>query len=202
MKLKPAFAEASGKDAKDPKYKRHNVSEVSIREGKDGNAIITIETASEVAIDPKVLATELQFPEIKGLLQGMASGGQGQAKDEVQNGTTTPAEPVKVGQIGKGSQLSLKVGEKNEETIRGSADYTIMQDKDGRLTAMVDTGYGSPQMLKSTDTVKQQITATLDGVDGQPPKRVTYDVAKDGALSEVKAQATPQGKTQGTGQER
>jgi hypothetical protein len=191
-KLKVAFAEASGKDEKDPKYKRYNVSDVTISEGKDGNAIIKITTASKVVIDPELLAIELQVPNTKKLLQGMASGGQ--AKDEVQNGKTTPAAPVKVGQVGQGSQFALKVGEKNEETIRGNADYKIMQDKEGKLTAMVDLGYGTPQLLKSTDTVKQQITATIDGVDGKPPKKMTFDVGKDGALTEVKAPAaTPKG---------
>lgn len=112
----------------------------------------------------------------------------------VQNKPTTPAGPIKVGQVGRGSQFGLKIGEKNEETIRGSANYTVMRDKEGNLTAMVDLGYGKPLLLKSTDTVKQQITAMMDGIDGQPPKKVTFEVGNDGTLTEVKVPpATPNG---------
>jgi hypothetical protein len=199
--LGTALEFAGGKDER----KQYRVR-AHVGRDTDGSAVIVISTPKDFTFDAIKLAEELQYPDTKRALQSLKGAGQEEArrdgvdpvKDAVQNGKTTPAAPVKVGQVGQGSQAALKVGDKNEETIRGSANYKIMQDKDGKLTALVDLGYGNPQLLKSTDTVKQQITATMDGIDGKPPKRVTFDVGKDGALTEVRAPApTPNGNEKG-----
>ena len=206
MKLKPAFAEASGNDAKDPKYKRHNVSEVMVSKGKDGNAVITIVTAPEVTIDPKMLAKELERPEMKQMLQGMASGEQAQAKDEVQNGKTIPAEPVKAGGLVEGAKIQVFAAAvshrddgKQADGIRGNAEFVITKNIDGKLIADLE-GKGKQHLVPKPivdkygaikETATQEVTATLT-VDGKS-KQITLEVAKDGTLTEKAPAATPKG---------
>jgi len=183
--IKEAIKGASAKGA---------IEDVKFFKASNGDTVIEVKGGMNADVDYKKLQAALvknqeAFKDVK---IGMG------AEQEVQNKVTIPAAPVKVGQVGKGSAVGLDVvskgtdGKDYAERIRGSAEFKIMQDKDGKLTAIADRGYGDPAMVKSTGTVNQQITATMDGVDGKP-KQVTFNVGKDGTLTEVKPQATPKG---------
>ena len=62
------------------------------------------------------------------------------------------------------------------------------------MTAVLKTNQNQ-RLVPEEGTAKQEITATLK-VDGQPPKQIKFEVAKDGALTEKLAPpATPNGQT-------
>jgi hypothetical protein len=117
----------------------------------------------------------------------------------VQTGTTTPAAPVVPGTVvvGHGSQFALRVGQNNEATIRGSMDYNIVAGENGTRRAQVMMNG------QAVTLVNQEITATLDGVNGAPARHgVRLRADNVGNLTEVRAQQSPQGNSQSTQSQR
>jgi hypothetical protein len=120
--------------------------------------------------------------------------------EEVATGTTTPAAPVRPGTVlghGNGGGLHISdsrpgrgLGTDNAvEQIRGLVEFNVVQGANGRLQAQVN---GQPNMIVVRDT----ITATLEGVNGAPPRQVQLQADNVGNLTEVPAQAAPQGRGQ------
>jgi hypothetical protein len=136
-----------------------------------------------------------------------------QAKEEVQKKETTPAATAKAGGVvvgrgnavglrvsydGPNQQAGLELGKANAvEQIGGSAAFVVERQNDGKLVAHLADN-------ENMRIVRQEITATLDGVDGKPARTVTLKADEVGNLTEVTPPAsTPSdGKGQATQQRR
>ncbi len=116
-------------------------------------------------------------------------------KQVVQTKTTTPAAPARAGGLIEGATITTAPGATmsspdGKDTVKamGTAEFTIMKSQEGKMVAV--SSQDSRQLLVSAKgTATQEITATLK-VDGQPPKQIKLDVAKDGALTEMAPPST------------